>query len=166
MEMTISLAEASWLGLRVKQWQETFETLALFAQLGLIWRVLLYAGMVETLGSRLERQASWEKFKEDLRDVPVEAASMIPVIGEVIGKAKLIFEMAVHLIDKEKTLGDEVADLAAKQTRAREFVELYVASMLRWGQVAATLGNGLADMLLETEKELAGKQEVSTDKLD
>jgi hypothetical protein len=162
VEMTLSLAQASMLGLRVKEWQQTFKILAALAQFGLIWRNILYAGIIETLGSQLERQASWEKFKKDLAEVPVEAMSIIPIVGDLIGKAKLIFDMVVHLLDKEKALEDEAADLVTKQLRAHEFVDLYVASILRWGEVAAVQGKGLTDMLLRTRKELAGKQNVPT----
>jgi hypothetical protein len=39
---------------------------------------MLYEGLAETLGSRLERQVSWERFKDDLADVPIEAMGVIP----------------------------------------------------------------------------------------
>ncbi len=65
--------EASLLVAQVKHWGSEFETLVVCAQLGLICRGILYRGLIDTLGSRLERQASWEEFKEDLADVPLEA---------------------------------------------------------------------------------------------
>ena len=156
-DMSIAVNEASLLVSQVKDWRSEFKTLAVCAQLGLICRGILYRGLIDTLGSRLERQASWERFKEDLADVPLEAMATIPVFGDVIGKAKLIFDMALHLLDKEKALEDEAADLAAKQTRAREFVELYSASVLAWANWAAALQSAIADILMATRKQLAGK---------
>ncbi len=155
-DMSSAMIEASLLVTQVKSWRQAFETLAVCAQLGLICRGMLYRGLIETLGSRLERQASWEKFKEDLADVPLEAISTIPVLGDVIGKAKLIVDMAFHLLDKEKALEDEAADLATKNTRAGEFVELYRASILAWANWAVALQKTIADMLLTTHKQLAG----------
>jgi hypothetical protein len=151
----------------VRGLRTSFEILAACAQYGLICRGMLYSGLAATLGSRLERQASWEKFKDDLAEVPVEAMSAIPVIGDVIGKAKLIFDIAVHLIDKEKALEDEAADLAAKQARAREFVELYSAAMVAWGEWAMSLQNAVTELMLHTSRQLAGKKDaVSADGRD
>lgn len=155
-DMSIARIEASLLVKQVKDWRREFETLAVCAQLGLICRGMLYRGLIDTLGSRLERQASWEKFKEDLGQIPAEAIPSILGIGEVFGKAKLFVEMVSHLLAKEEVLKNEVADLAAKNTRAREFVELYNASILAWANWAAALQNAIADMLLATRKQLAG----------
>lgn len=65
-DMSIAVNEASLLVTQVKHWRSEFETQAVCAQLGLICRGILYRGLIDTLGSRPERQASWEKFKEDL----------------------------------------------------------------------------------------------------
>jgi hypothetical protein len=65
-DMRIAMSEASLLVAQVKDWRQEFETLVVCAQLGLICRGMLYRGLIETLGSQLERQASWEKFKEVL----------------------------------------------------------------------------------------------------
>lgn len=94
--------------------------------------------------------------------MPLEAIATVPVFGDVIGKAKLIFNMALHLLDKEKALEDEAADLAAKQTRASEFVVLYRASMLAWANWAAALQNAIAGILLGTQKQLAGRLDTGS----
>ncbi len=74
----------------------------------------------------------------------------------------MIFDIALHLLDKEKALEDEAADLAAKQTRAREFIELYRASMLAWANWAAALQNAIVDILLGTQKQLAGRLDTGS----
>jgi hypothetical protein len=153
-DMNVSMNEAAFLVRTVKDRRDSFDVLATCAQGGMICRGMLYSGLVETLGSRLERGASWEKFKDDLADVPVEAMSVIPVVGDVIGKAKLIFDMCTDLINKEKALKAEVADLAAKHARARDFVELYSASLLAWASWAVALQKVVVDMVLHTSKQL------------
>jgi hypothetical protein len=65
------------------------------------------------------------------------------------------------LIDKERALEDEAADLIDRQTRAREFVDLYSASMGTWATWAIGLQEVIADMLLRTDKQLAGQVEAS-----
>jgi hypothetical protein len=160
LEMGSAKLEAALIVGQAKQWRSTFEVIAIGAQVGLLCRGMLYSGLIRTLGSQLERQASWARFKEDLADVPVEAMAAIPVIGDVIGTAKLLFDMAVHLFDKEKALKDEAADLMVRQTRAREFIELYTASMGAWAGWAVPLQEGISDMLLRTNKQLAGQVEA------
>lgn len=160
-DMTLAIMEASHLVSQVKHWRRAFDLLKLFADLGLICRGMLYSGVIETLGSRLERQASWNRFMEDVAKVPVEATSVIPIFGDLVGKVKLLVDMAGHLIDKEKALEDEAADLISRQARAREFVQLYSASILTWGGWSMPLQKTTADTLLKTHRELAGEADTS-----
>ena len=162
MDIAFSNAEALALEFQVKQLKQTFENLAILEQLGLVWRGILYAGLVGTLGSRLERQASWERFKEDLNDVPGEMISTISGV-DFIGKARLIFNMIVDLTDKEEALRREAEDLKAKYTRAREFVELYLASMLRWGEGWIGIQKAINDLLELIEKRLVREQQLSSE---
>jgi hypothetical protein len=149
--------EAYLLMAQVKQWKQAFEVIALSGQLAIICRNMLYRGLIETLGSRLERQASWERFKEDLREVPTEAAGAIPVIGDAVGKMKLLVDMASHLFDKEAALEAEAADLITKQRRAREFVDLYTASIKAWVSWAVPITTSINDMSKKVQRQLAGQ---------
>jgi hypothetical protein len=160
-DMSIAELEASHLVRQVRQWQRAFEVLKIYAEIGLMCRGMLYRGLIETLGSRPERQASWEKFEEDLADLPVEAMSIIPMIGDVIGKIKFFGGMAVHWIAKEKALKDKNAAVIVWQTRALEFVELYSNSMLTWVSWAGGLQKVMGDELLSTSKQLAGQVDAS-----
>jgi hypothetical protein len=153
LERGSATLEAALLLSQVKAWRVSLEALGLAGQVALICRNILYRGLFETLGSGLERQVSWEKFKEDFGGVPIEAAGTIPVIGDVVGKTKLLIDMAFDLFDKERVLQDEAADLATKHARAHEFVELYSASIQAWSNWAVPLSKSTADMLLSINKE-------------
>ena len=156
VDTTISLSEAALLVQQVRLWRQAFGVLRTCAQAGMLCRGMLYTGLIETLGSRLERGASWERFKDDLAEVPIEAMGMIPIVGEVVKTGKLIIDLCIDLFDKENALDKEAKDLIAKQSRAREFAEIYNLAMLTWVNWAVPLQRVIAEMLLQRQTEMSG----------
>ena len=156
LEQSSAKLEAILIMTQVQRWKETFDTIGLAGQIALIARDILYRGLIETLGSRLERNASWERFKEDLQDVPVEVVGLIPGIPDWVGKMKLLVDMGFHLMDKEKALQDDAANLIKKHNAPQEFIQLYTSSLEVWINWAVPLSTTIGDMLLRANRQLGG----------
>jgi hypothetical protein len=101
-----------------------------------IWRYIFYRAMIEDVGSDLQRRTKRDKEIELLKELGITLVEKLTHI-DLIGVAKELFASALQLYSKERAMEEMIADMAAKNRIAREYVDLYSAVVSVWGKQTA-----------------------------
>lgn len=111
--------------------------LGLFAQLAIIYRGVLYSGIMEKEGGKLKKDAQAAKAKDTAEEVFAAVFGMLPVIGSSIGAAITVFKIAgTWQADKEL----ELLDAANK---VMDYVTAYSELLTLWISIANSLPNSI-----------------------